>query len=303
MALTSRPDEQVWTWATWQDMPKFAFFNYLASMALLIVGFLNVVHFMYLFSTYTEETTFYGIQGLGNVKLLIGTISILAIVMNTVMLNVETSISREFKQYMHGRLFRSCAERVYQSTIPASFFTEAMYYSWMLGYICVSLFMLLLITIFFLYFVLIYAMKCTCTGTKGNAAEFVDLVSEASPDYDDQMTAAHFCDHSAETLTSVKMCMLVYTLAFLVQVNLMSIIVIQQYRLRHSGDLVPLIAPRNLMLEPVGHMDSDGHMDHQSVHDDINKQLDEMQAAELEETKELGLDEASAAQTNAEHAV
>ena len=30
---------------------------------------------------------------------------------------------------------------------------------------------------------------------------------------------------------------------------------------------------RNIMLEPVGHFDSEGHMDHKSVHDDITEKF------------------------------
>jgi len=291
MALTSRPQEQVWTWATFHDMPKYCLFSYWVSFAALVYGFILVWEFIYLFSTYTEEETFFGIHGYGNVKLLIASVSLSAIIMNTVLLNVETSISREFKQYIHGRVFRSFAEPIYKSAMPASFFTEAVYYSWMCFYLLISLIMLILITIFFLYWVLIYCMRKTCLGQKGNAAEFVDLVSESSPDFDDKMTAAHFCGHKVEIITSTVKCLIVYIVAFLMQVNLMCVIVVQQYRLRHSGDLVPLVAPRNILLEPVGHFDSDGHMDHKSVHDDLNAALEAEHAAEVEETKQLGADE------------
>merc|ERR1719181_320313 len=120
MALTSRPTEQVWTWATFHDMPKYCLFSYWASLIALIYGFVGVWRFIYLFSTYTGEQTFFSIHGYNNVKLLIASVSLAAIVMNTVLLNVETSISREFKQYIHGRIFRSFAEPIYKSNLPTS---------------------------------------------------------------------------------------------------------------------------------------------------------------------------------------
>merc|ERR1719311_233981 len=105
----------------------------------------------------------------------------------------------------------------------------------MIFYLVISLIMLILITIFFLYWVLIYCMRKTCLGQSGNAAEFVDLVSESSPDFDDMMTAAHFCNHKVEIITVVVRVLVVYIVAFLMQINLMCVIVVQQYRLRHSG--------------------------------------------------------------------
>ena len=291
MALTSRPTEQVWTWATFHDMPKYCLLSYWISFVCLIWGFIAVWKFIYYFSTYTEEETFFGIHGYGNVKLLIGAVSMAGIAMNTVLINVETSISREFKQYVHGRVFRSVAEPIYKSTIPASFFTEGVYYTWMLFYLLISLIMIILVSIFFLYWVLVYCMRKTCFGQKGNAASFVDLVSESSPDFDDKMTAAHFCSHKVEIIDATVKCLVLYIIAFLMQVNLMCVIVVQQYRLRHSGDLVPLVAPRNILLEPVGHFDSDGHMDHKSIHDDLNEALEAEHANEVEKSKALGADE------------
>mmetsp|Transcript_6727 Transcript_6727/g.13825 ORF Transcript_6727/g.13825 Transcript_6727/m.13825 type:complete len:304 (-) Transcript_6727:360-1271(-) len=294
MALTSRPSDQVWGWATFNDMPKYCLFSYWASLFCLVYGFISVWTFIYYFNTYTDEETFFGIHGYGNVKLLIGSVSVAAIAMNTVLLNVETSISREFKQYTHGRIFRSIAEPIYKSTIPASFFTEGVYYSWMIFYLAISLIMLILITIFFLYWVLIFCMRKTCLGQKGNAAEFVDLVAEASSNFDDKMTAAHFCDMKDTIITTTVKCLILYIVAFLMQVNLMGVIVVQQYRLRHSGDLVPLIAPRNILLEPVGHFDSDGHMDHKSIHDDLNEALEAEHKEEVEQALGLGNDEKGA---------
>lgn len=303
MALTSRPADQHWTWATFHDMPKYCLFSYWMSFLFLVAGFAYCVDFIYLFSTYTEEETFFGIKGYGHVKLLIASVSIAAWAMNTVLINVETSMGREWKQFIHGRVFRWFVGPVYNSNIPASFFTEAVYYSWMMFYLMVSLVVLLLITIFFLYYCLIYCMRLTCLGQKGNAAEFVDLVSESSPDFDDKMTAAHFCNMKNEIKLAVMKVEFCYIVAFLMQINLMCVIVVQQYRLRHSGDLVPLIAPRNILLEPVGHFDSEGHMDHKSVHDDINAVNQQLHDAEVEEAKDnLGVDDAEANAELAENA-
>lgn len=302
MALTSRPADQHWTWATFHDMPKWCLISYWASVFFLVWGFMNCATFIHLFSKYTDENTFFGIHGYQNVKLLIASVSVAAFIMNTVLINVETSISREWKQFVHGRVFRSLVEPIYNSTIPHSFFTEGVYYSWMMFYLLVSLIMLILITIFFLYWILVYCMRMACLGQKGDAAEFVDLVSEASPNFDDHMTAAHFCGHKNKMQHTVQLTLVCYSLAFLMQINLMCVIVVQQYRLRHSGDLVPLIAPRNILLEPVGHFDSDGHMDHKSVHDDINAVNQQLHDQEVEEAKELGLDESAAKETVSEQA-
>jgi hypothetical protein len=283
-------------------MPKWCILSYLASTFFLVWGFIKCAEFIHLFSKYTEEETFFGIHGYGNVKLLIASVSLAAFIMNTLLLNVETSISREWKQYIHGRLLRSFVEPIYNSSIPHSFFTEGVYYSWMMFYLLISLVVLLLITIFALYWVLVYCMRLTCLGQKGDAAEFVELVSESSPDFDDKMTAAHFCSHKNKIQSVTQTTFVCYALAFLMQVNLMCAIVVQQYRLRHSGDLVPLVAPRNILLEPVGHFDSDGHMDHKSVHDDINAVNQQLHDEEVEEAKELGLDDTSAQDTVAEQA-
>ena len=59
---------------------------------------------------------------------------------------------------------------------------------------------------------------------------------------------------------------------------------------------------REILLEPVGHFDSDGHMDHKSVHDDINAVNQQLHDEEVEEAKELGLDDTSAQDTVAEQA-
>lgn len=303
-ALTSRPEEQYWSWATFHDMPKYCLISYWVSFIFLVVGFIECWRFIFLFSTFTEEETFFQINGYGNVKLLIGSVSLAAIMMNTILLNVETSISREWKQFIHGWAFRGFAKPIYDSTIPSSFFTEFTYYSWMLFYMLISLIMLILITIFFLYWVLIYCMRDTCNGTAGNAAEFVDIVSESSADFDDAMTASHFCAHKDEVIVVTFRVLLCYIVAFLMQINLMCVIIVQQYRLRHSGDLVPLIAPRNILLEPVGHYDSSGGVDHKSVHDDINAVLAEEHAKEVEETKEaVKVDDEEANIVVAENAV
>merc|ERR1711988_1472473 len=219
-------------------------------------------------------------------------VSLSAIIMNTVLINVETSISREWKQLIHGRFMRKFVEPIYNSNIPASFFTEGVYYSWMFFYMMISLVVMILITIFFLYYCLVYCMRLSCLGEDGDAAEFVDLVSESSPDFDDKMTARHFCDHKNSIKMATEKAFVCYMVAFLMQINLMCVIVVQQYRLRHSGDLVPLIAPRNILLEPVGHFDDDGQ-GHKSVHDDINALNEQLRDAAIEEAKEnLGVDAA-----------
>lgn len=217
----------------WHDVPLWSLGNYAGSFMFIVSGYHHAAKFIENWSDTTDEQTFFGIEGYAAARLWMIIILWVTFGLNTVVVLVEISLTDYFKVITGLEFLES-----FVPDISSWFFTYPVYWTWMGIYYGVGIFILLYVMVWFLYFILLTAMKRTCiNGAAGDTRDFVNILSEASVNFDDQLRAGEYCDAYPNIRHNNKWAFICFTAAFFTQVNLMGVLSQQHYFLHIKGAL------------------------------------------------------------------
>lgn len=217
----------------WHDVPLWSLLNYAGSFLLIVLGYRHASEFIEEWSDTTDEQTFFGIEGYATARMWMVIILWVTFALNTVVVLVEISLTEYFKVITGLEFLES-----FVPDISSWFFTYPVYWTWMGIYYAVGIFILLYVMVWFIYFLILTAMKRTCiNGAPGDTRDFVNIMSEASVNFDDRLRAGEYCDNYPNIRHNNKWAFICFTVAFFMQVNLMGVLSQQHYFLHIKGHL------------------------------------------------------------------